>query len=353
MCFDGTQKAKIELKNLRYVKFVTVILGRHCNGCCKYCIQSRFINTVKDEPFNCDIIDFLVELINIPRKNSNDKLQILLYGGEPFLYWRELKLVVQSVYEKQSSNINRFYFQVFTNGVLLDEKKVDFLNRYNVKVVLSYDGPYEYTRPIRLRDEQIPLFSQLRNRRVIFVFSYDNLSLFENMIYIKNKFKISDIDFAVCTYTEDVVPMEQKAIESVLKRSFSKLVRYYRINPFDNFLENTLYRFYKDSPLIENNQDYFLSLDLAGNLYAFSDLIDSKIGTIYDDCFEAICGYRMSLYADKCADCECNSFCRKHYSDKAIATCNLVKALYNVFLLYEKELHFFRKGRIGCKVRSM
>lgn len=326
-----------DLHNIRYVKAVTVILGRRCNGKCSYCVQSNFLNTIPDMELNEDIIDFLVSLSNVPRQNKKDKLQILLYGGEPLIYWNKLQKLISAIWNDPETNTANIYFQMFTNGVMLTEEMVNFFNLYNVKVVLSYDGPDESTRPVRLDPEKIPLFLKIRNRRISFVLSYENMDFFSSMLYLKQKFLYTDIDFAICTYDGKSLGLPPFYVNKVFEKNFSNLVQYYRTYPIDHFLSVILLRLNKQQPLIENNQGYFLSVDLSGNLYGFSDLEESKVGTIYADCFQKLCEYRMGLYNEKCQKCECNFFCRKHFSEKAYATCNLVKAMYAGYSKYKFE----------------
>jgi len=66
---------------------------------------------------------------------------ISFFGGEPFLNWEMMRLGI--LYARSIANRRNveIAFFITTNGTLLTEKKLDFLNRQRVKLVVSIDGP--------------------------------------------------------------------------------------------------------------------------------------------------------------------------------------------------------------------
>lgn len=59
------------------------------------------------------------------------------FGGEPLLKWND---IIVPLVEKYSNNLD---WSMTTNGVLLDEDKVDFCRRHNIGILLSFDGVKE------------------------------------------------------------------------------------------------------------------------------------------------------------------------------------------------------------------
>jgi uncharacterized protein len=85
----------------------------------------------------CRAVDFLME--NAGREN----IEIDFFGGEPLLNFEVVKETV--AYGKKLAKIHnrKLYFTLTTNGVLLDEEKISFLNREMHNIVISIDGRKE------------------------------------------------------------------------------------------------------------------------------------------------------------------------------------------------------------------
>ena len=82
-------------------------------------------------------VDFLME--NAGREN----VEIDFFGGEPLLNFEVIKETVaygRKLAKKKNRNL---YFTLTTNGTLLDEEKISFLNREMHNVVISIDGRKE------------------------------------------------------------------------------------------------------------------------------------------------------------------------------------------------------------------
>ena len=67
-------------------------------------------------------------------KKSNYKVSINFFGGEPLLKFND---IIKPLVEKYNEKV---YFNITTNGILLDEDIVDFFYKYNVGILLSFDG---------------------------------------------------------------------------------------------------------------------------------------------------------------------------------------------------------------------
>lgn len=110
-----------------------ISLGLKCNFSCKYCQQSDLpknhilqANPRKVEKF-----------LEILRKSKLvvDK-QIIFWGGDPLVYWKTIELLIP--------HLRKMYPEIeigmVTNGSLLDDKKFETIKKYNMTVVISYDG---------------------------------------------------------------------------------------------------------------------------------------------------------------------------------------------------------------------
>lgn len=330
-----------EIHNLTYVRNVSIILGRKCNGKCVYCAQSG-LHVIRDRQFNPDVIEFVCKLTQFNRKDKNDRLQILLYGGEPLLYFSYIKEIIEGVVNSTETVQGTYYFKLFTNGSLLTEEIVSFFNKHNVKVVLGYDGPDESTRPVRLRDEQIPLFRRLNHKAVSFVLSSKNNNIIRCVSYIRNKFgkDISMDNFAFCSYYNGDTSIYSYCLNdfNVFYSNFLMFFSYYEDHPVDDLFWHLVRSLFRTNSLMEGKLD-FLSVDISGNLFGFADKEDSFVCTIYEDGIDQILQYRLSAHSERCYKCAYNYYCRAYYGikneDGVDYNCKMVNA-------YVKALECFR-----------
>ena len=104
-------------------------LTNRCNLSCEYCF-------VKQNPqdMTLEIAEKAISILLDNCKLKNEKPRINFFGGEPLLKFNEL---IVPIVEKYHDIIS---FGITTNGVLLDEDIVDFFTKYNIKVLLSFDG---------------------------------------------------------------------------------------------------------------------------------------------------------------------------------------------------------------------
>lgn len=64
-------------------------------------------------------------------------LQVEFSGGEPFIYWAAMKFLAEALQERYPMAT----FTVFTQGALLDQEKIGWLDRMGFAVVVKHDGP--------------------------------------------------------------------------------------------------------------------------------------------------------------------------------------------------------------------
>lgn len=126
----------IEIKKNDYfvpqIRTLFLMLGNGCNFHCGYCLQRPITHTCLKNEVSEDVIECL---INLAQKNYTP-LHIQFYGGEPLVYWDTFKEVI----EKLEPYEEKFSYSTISNGKLLTEDKVEFLNKHNVTVTISWDG---------------------------------------------------------------------------------------------------------------------------------------------------------------------------------------------------------------------
>ena len=124
------------------VKAMCLNIAHDCQLRCKYCFASTgdFGKGRKLMSFETGkhAIDFLLE-------NSGDRpnLELDFFGGEPLMNFKVVKQVVEYARSREKEYNKKFRFTITTNGLLLDDEKIDFINREMSNVVLSIDGRKE------------------------------------------------------------------------------------------------------------------------------------------------------------------------------------------------------------------
>lgn len=134
-------------------------LGLSCNYSCEYCSQRFVPNIDHSNSRNLQrFLDSLDEWVKEPPE------EIEFWGGEPFVYWKTLKPLAEALAEK-------YLFaklKVITNGSLLTDEIIDWLDELGFMVGISHDGPGQPVRgPDPLDDPQqramiLKLFERLQ-----------------------------------------------------------------------------------------------------------------------------------------------------------------------------------------------
>lgn len=130
------------------IKAMCLHVAHDCNLKCKYCFaaQGNFKGerTLMDLETGKKSLEFLA-------KNSGNRrnLEVDFFGGEPLMNFDVVKELVYYGRELEKIYDKNFRFTITTNGVLLTDDKIDFINKHMDNVVLSLDGRKEVNDFIR------------------------------------------------------------------------------------------------------------------------------------------------------------------------------------------------------------
>ncbi len=121
------------------VKALCLLISQDCNMCCEYCFASKGDygkgRMLMDLETGKKAIDFLIE------KSANRRaLEIDFFGGEPLMNFKVVKQIVEYAREQEKIHNKNIKFTLTTNGVLLNDEIIEFLNKEMYNVVLSVDG---------------------------------------------------------------------------------------------------------------------------------------------------------------------------------------------------------------------
>lgn len=121
------------------VKALCLHVAHDCNLRCQYCFASTgdFGTGRKIMPFEVakKAIDFVIE-----RSGKRRNIEVDFFGGEPLMAWDTVKQTIDYARSIEDEHGKKFRFTITTNGLLLDDEKIDYINANMDNVVLSLDG---------------------------------------------------------------------------------------------------------------------------------------------------------------------------------------------------------------------
>lgn len=186
------------------VKAMCLHIAHDCNLRCEYCFASTGDFGVGRKLMDFETgklaIDFLL-------KNSGDRqnLELDFFGGEPLMNFGVVKEIVKYARSKEAEFKKNFRFTITTNGVLLDDDKIDFINAEMSNVVLSIDGRKDVNDKVRKRidgsgcyDKIIENYKKLVDKRG------------DKDYYVRGTFTKYNLDFA-----EDVMHLYEAGFEQI------------------------------------------------------------------------------------------------------------------------------------------
>ncbi|MDR2899452.1 MAG: thioether cross-link-forming SCIFF peptide maturase [Clostridiales bacterium] len=130
------------------VKALCLHVAHDCNLRCGYCFAEEGEYHGKRSLMSFEVgkaaIDFLI-------KNSGNRrnLEVDFFGGEPLMNFDVVKKIVEYGRLKEKKFNKLFRFTMTTNGVLLDDEKLLYINEHMHNLVLSMDGRKEVNDNMR------------------------------------------------------------------------------------------------------------------------------------------------------------------------------------------------------------
>ncbi len=169
---DKFEKLAYSYKNnSNVIKAMCLHVAHTCNLNCSYCFASQGKYQGERAIMSYEVgkraFDFLIE-----KSGTRRNLEVDFFGGEPLMNWDVVKKLVEYARSIEKEHNKNFRFTLTTNGMLIDDEVIDFLNREMANVVLSLDGRPEVNDHFR-KDYQgrgsyekiVPKFNRLVEAR--------------------------------------------------------------------------------------------------------------------------------------------------------------------------------------------
>ncbi len=186
------------------VKAMCLNVAHDCNLRCEYCFAAKgdFGGERMLMPFEIGkkAVDFLLE-----KSGTRHNLEMDFFGGEPLMNFDVVKQVVAYARSKEKTYHKNFRFTITTNGLLLTDDKIEFINREMSNCVLSLDGRREVNDRLRVKvngkgcyDQIVPQYQKLVANRG------------DKDYYARGTFTKYNLDF-----TQDVLHMAELGFDQV------------------------------------------------------------------------------------------------------------------------------------------
>lgn len=180
-------------KKPSFVKALCLNVAHTCNFTCDYCFAKGGKYHGPDAIMSKEVakraIDFLIE-----NSGSHYNLDIDFFGGEPLMNLDLVKYTVDYARSLEDKYNKHFNFTLTTNGLLLNDETIDYLNENMKNVVLSLDGRPEVHDHFRKTlngkgsfDIIVPKFQKLVEKRG------------DKEYYMRGTYTANNLDF-----TEDI-----------------------------------------------------------------------------------------------------------------------------------------------------
>ncbi|MFW6007779.1 MAG: radical SAM protein [archaeon] len=303
-------------KNHKIQKMILMTTNQ-CNFNCDYCYVNHD-NQIMDYEIAQKSIDWFINYNNTPK---NEVLKVSFLGGEPLLRWNLIKKTI--LYSEQFNR--KIKFDITTNGSLLSNDKFDFIEKHNIDLKLSIDGPsyvhdihrkdynnngtFKLIKPIMKEGIERNIFKGARSTITSKTVKYT----FESYEYLYNLgFKNIEIVPEFFHNWDEESFLEYKNQFDLIDEKFSELMSQNK-QPGIFYYNTCFYHIEKDikltKPCLAGKES--VSINFNGDIYPcqlFIQWPEWKIGDIYNgllehDLLNSLSNFNCNLIKD-CKDCD-------------------------------------------------
>ncbi|WP_196590344.1 thioether cross-link-forming SCIFF peptide maturase [Pectinatus frisingensis] len=124
------------------VKSMCLLVAHDCNLRCKYCFADSGEFGADRRLMNNEVGEAAVEYI-IRHSGNRQHCEIDFFGGEPLVNMPVVRHLTEYIRNREKETGKIFKLTLTTNGMLLTDENIAFLNDNNISVVISLDGRKE------------------------------------------------------------------------------------------------------------------------------------------------------------------------------------------------------------------
>lgn len=277
-----------------YIAFSTL-----CNFSCVYCYEEGQV--CRKKIMDNSTLDMTVDWYKrIIEKNNYTECRISLFGGEPLLHKDLIKDFINKISKIMEEKNILFSITMTTNGYLLDNDIIDFLDKNGLKEIqITLDGVgniHDERRPLKNGGKTFnKIIENIKNAkkfngRFLFRVSFDenNIDNVKELLTYISKFKIDN------EYVVYLAPIHQTTEQkndhcsfcssNVYEDSQIMIDKYKELYSFMSSLGMKVPKYYTNGPCMIVSNDTVL-VDPYGNLYKCVEMISIKnlcVGNVCD-----------------------------------------------------------------------
>ena len=130
------------------VKAMCLHIAHDCNLRCEYCFASQGDFQGTRSMMSLEVGKKALDLL-VANSGNRRNLEVDFFGGEPLMNFEVVKELVTYGRSLEKENNKNFRFTLTTNGVLLNDDNIKYINENMHNVVLSLDGRKEVNDQMR------------------------------------------------------------------------------------------------------------------------------------------------------------------------------------------------------------
>ena len=312
------------------VKALCLNVSHDCNLRCKYCFASTGDFGMGRKTMTLETAKKAIDFV-VKRSGVRRNIEVDFFGGEPLMAMDTVKETVKYARGLEKEAGKNFRFTITTNGVLLNDENIEYINEEMDNCVLSLDGRREVNdahRPTAKGtgsyDVIVPKFKKLIDGRgdkdyyLRGTFTRDNLDFAEDVMHLAELGESVSVEPAVGKVGDPFAVREEDLPK--VRAEYDKLARELLKNPDVNF-----FHFNVDlaqGPCVIKRMRgcgagcEYVCITPDGDIYPCHQFVgneDFKMGNVYDDTFDMDMASRfagMNIYTRKeCGDCWAKFYC--------------------------------------------
>jgi len=201
------------------VKALCLHVAHDCNIRCAYCFASQGDFKGDRSLMSYEVGKKALDLL-VANSGNRRNLEVDFFGGEPLMNFEVVKQLVAYGRSIEAEHNKNFRFTLTTNGVLLNDEIMDYVNEHMSNVVLSIDGRKEVNDKMRYTisgggtyDIIVEKFKRLVEKRAGKSYYVRGTFTKHNLDFAKDVIHLADLGFK-STSVEPVVakPTDSYAI---------------------------------------------------------------------------------------------------------------------------------------------
>ncbi len=351
------------------LKAICLHVAHDCNMDCQYCFAGKGEYHGEKGLMSLETGKRALEFL-VANSGERKNLEVDFFGGEPLLNWDVCKALVEYGRDLEKKHNKNFRFTLTTNGILITNEIMEFLNKEMSNVVLSLDGNKETNDKMRKTkcgegtyDLIIDKFKQLVDKReqknyyLRGTYTKYNLDFAKDIIHMAELgFKELSMEPVVASPTAEYA-LDEKDLPQLMA-NYEKLA----LEMIDREKKGESFNFYhyaidlKNGPCVSKRVSgcgvgtEYLAITPHGDIYPCHQFVGDReflMGNLTDEKidYEVLEEFEKSnVYShDECKECFAKFYCSGGCAANAYHQTGNINGVYN----FSCELH---KKRIECAI---